>query len=96
MGYPALEIDSEEMIPIYRTHQEEQGAILLPFALSALQLFTQTEKHRLHQCKNDRCILFFYDNTKSSTRQWCSIECMNRARSLQHYQHVKEQRSLRH
>ncbi len=91
MGYPALEIVSgREMVPIYRFRQAEQGAILLPIALSAFHLFTQLEKHRLHNCKNDRCILFFYDTTKSATRQWCSLECMNRARSLQHYQHVKE------
>jgi predicted RNA-binding Zn ribbon-like protein len=95
MGYPALEIHSEEMVPIYRTRQPEPGVILLPIALSALQLFTKAEKHRLHKCKNNRCILFFYDNTKSATRHWCSLECMNRARSLQHYQLIKESRSLR-
>ena len=74
MGYPALEIVSgREMVPIYRFRQAEQGAILLPIALSAFHLFTQAEKHRLHKCKNDRCILFFYDTTKSATRQWCSL-----------------------
>jgi predicted RNA-binding Zn ribbon-like protein len=94
MSYPALDVVSgREMVPIYRTRQAEQGAILLPIALSAFHLFTQTEKHRLHKCKNDRCILFFYDNTKSATRHWCSLECMNRARSLQHYQHIKKERS---
>jgi predicted RNA-binding Zn ribbon-like protein len=93
MGYPTLEAASEqEMIPIYRTRADDQGAVLLPIALSALHLFTRTEKHRLHICKNERCILFFYDTTKSATRQWCSLECMNRARSLQHYRHVKEER----
>jgi predicted RNA-binding Zn ribbon-like protein len=92
MGYPALDIVSGgEMVPIYRTREADQGAILLTIALSAFHLFTQAEKHRLHKCKNDRCILFFYDTTKSATRQWCSLECMNRARSLQHYQHVKEE-----
>src|SRR5690348_12102161 len=93
MGYPALEAASgQEMIAVYRPRDDEQGAILLPLALSALHLFTQTDHHRLHQCKNERCILFFYDTTKSATRQWCSLECMNRARSLEHYQHIKEER----
>jgi predicted RNA-binding Zn ribbon-like protein len=93
MGYPSLDAVSEgEMVPIYRAREANQGAILLTIALSALHLFTQAEKHRLHHCKNDRCILFFYDTTKSATRQWCSLECMNRARSLQHYQHTKEER----
>lgn len=94
MGYPALEAASgQEMVPIYRTH-DDQGAILLPIALSALHLFTHAEKHRLHKCNNERCILFFYDTTKSATRRWCSLECMNRARSLQHYRHVKEEQTF--
>jgi predicted RNA-binding Zn ribbon-like protein len=93
MGYPALEAASgQEMIAVYRPRDDDQGAVLLLIALSALHLFTQAEHHRLHQCKNERCILFFYDTTKSATRQWCSLECMNRARSLQHYRHIKEER----
>lgn len=95
MGYPALEAVSEqEMISIYRSREDGQGAVLLPLALSALHLLTQAEKHRLHICRNERCILFFYDTTKSATRQWCSLGCMNRARSLQHYRHIKEVRTL--
>ncbi len=93
MGYPALEATSgQEMIAVYRPHDDDQEAVLLPIALSALHLFTQAEHHRLHHCKNERCILFFYDTTKSATRQWCSLECMNRARSLQHYRQIKEER----
>jgi predicted RNA-binding Zn ribbon-like protein len=95
MGYQALDVVSaQELVPIYRLRGAEQGAVLLPIALSAFHLFTEAEKHRLHKCKNDRCILFFYDTTKSATRQWCSLECMNRARSLQHYRQVKEARSI--
>lgn len=94
-GYLSLEAASgQEMLPMYRTREDEQSAILLPIALSALHLFTQPETHRLHRCKNERCILFFYDTTKSATRQWCSLECMNRARSLQHYRRVKEERTF--
>jgi predicted RNA-binding Zn ribbon-like protein len=95
MGYPTLDAASgQEMVAVYRTSEDGQGAILLPIALSALHLFTQSEKHRLHTCKNERCILFFYDTTKSATRRWCSLDCMNRARSLQQYRHVKEERTF--
>jgi predicted RNA-binding Zn ribbon-like protein len=95
IGYPGLEAASkQELVPVYRIREDDQGAVLLPIALSALHLFTQAEKHRLHRCKNERCILFFYDTTKSGTRQWCSLECMNRARSLQHYRHLKEGRTF--
>ena len=95
MGYPVLEAASkQEMVPVYRIREDGQATVLLPIALSALHLFTQAEKHRLHKCKNERCIFFFYDTTKSATRQWCSLECMNRARSLQHYRHIKEERTF--
>ncbi len=95
MAYPSLEVISgNEVVPVYRTCETPQGAILLPIALSAFHLLTQAEKHRLHKCKNDRCILFFYDMTKSATRHWCSLECMNRARSLQHYKQAKEKQAL--
>lgn len=95
-GYPALESASEyELIPTYRTREAEGGVVLLSVALSALHLFTQAEKQRLHKCKNQRCILFFYDGTKSATRQWCNLECMNRARSVQHYQRVKKEKTDR-
>src|SRR6266705_2474 len=86
MGYPALAAASgQELVAVYRTRQDDQAAVLLPLALSALHVFTQAEKQRLHTCKNERCICFFYDTTKSATRQWCSLACMNRARSLQQY-----------
>ena len=95
MGYPALAVASgQEMVAVYRTRQDDQAAVLLPLALSALHVFTQAEKQRLHTCKNERCICFFYDTTKSATRQWCSLACMNRARSLQQYRHVKEERTF--
>src|SRR5713226_4953107 len=94
MAYPALKLASEqELIPTYHTREAEQGTILLPIVLSAFHLFTRAEKQRLHKCKNHRCILFFYDGTKSATRQWCSLECMNRARSLLHYQSAKKERT---
>jgi predicted RNA-binding Zn ribbon-like protein len=95
LGYPALEVTSgNDLIATYHTREADQGDILLPIALSAFHLLTQAEKLRLHKCKNDRCILFFYDTTKSATRQWCSLACMNRARSLQHYQHIKSEKTM--
>ena len=95
MAYPSVEVISgNEVVSVYRRCETLQGTILLPIALSAFHLLTQAEKHRLHKCKNDRCILFFYDMTKSATRHWCSLECMNRARSLQHYKLAKEKQAL--
>lgn len=87
LGYRSAQFTSQgEIVPVYRVYDQQKGRILLPIALSALRLFTETERQRLHKCKNDRCILFFYDTSKGGTRQWCSLGCLNRSRSILHYQ----------
>lgn len=58
---------------------------LLTLATATVHLLTQYDLSRLHQCKNERCILMFYDTTKSGTRRWCTPDCQNRARSIEHY-----------
>lgn len=63
--------------------------LLFPIARSALDLLTQTDPRRLHRCRNERCVLLFYDSTKSSTRQWCSLDCFNRTRSSENYRRRK-------
>ena len=92
LGYQSLQRTTQgTIIVVYRAHDQQKGKILLPIVLSAFRLLTEEERPRLHKCKNERCILFFYDTTKSGTRQWCSVGCLNRARSIHHYQQVKKQ-----
>jgi predicted RNA-binding Zn ribbon-like protein len=80
---------------------EEPRALLIPkspqadgplaaVARSALDLLTRADRSRLHRCANGRCVLLFYDTTKSATRRWCSTACMNRARSSERYRIRKE------
>ncbi|GCE31678.1 RNA-binding protein [Dictyobacter alpinus] len=86
LGYPALHKTTAQSVkPVIRLRDPQQGAIILPIALSALHLFTTKDQQRLHVCKNERCILFFYDTTRSGTRQWCSLSCMHRSRSFHNY-----------
>lgn len=59
-------------------------------AVAAATLLTQYDLTRLHQCKNERCILMFYDTTKNGTRRWCTPDCQNRARSIENYQRRRE------
>lgn len=88
-GYPALDLtEQEEFLYAYHT-DSPQGTLLLPIALSAAYLISHGERKRLHQCNNENCILFFYDTTKSATRRWCSLGCMDRARSAQRYRQTK-------
>lgn len=63
--------------------------LLFQVALSAVRLLTDTDLKRLHKCRNERCVLYFYDSSKSGTRQWCSVECLNRVRSSETYRRRK-------
>jgi predicted RNA-binding Zn ribbon-like protein len=75
--------------PVY---QAQAGANPMQFAiaLSALRLVRDGERQRLHRCSNARCVLLFYDTTKSATRRWCSLGCMDRARSAKRYRAAKQ------
>jgi predicted RNA-binding Zn ribbon-like protein len=84
------EVKAAYQLQPYPLQQGRETPLLFQVALSALQLLTSSDLERLHQCKSARCILYFYDHTKSSTRQWCSLGCMNRARSIEHYKHTKQ------
>ena len=40
----------------------------------------------IKKCRNQACILFFYDTTKNHARQWCSMSiCGNRMKVAAHY-----------
>ncbi|GCE11910.1 CGNR zinc finger domain-containing protein [Tengunoibacter tsumagoiensis] len=89
-NYSVLEVSKEgDLFLGAYTTDARHGLVLLPIALSAIRLIVQGEHKRLHQCDNERCILFFYDSTKSATRRWCSLGCMDRARSMQRYRETK-------
>jgi predicted RNA-binding Zn ribbon-like protein len=93
LGYHVVSLnETGEATSRYHTTEPAIGAILLPLALSAFEIMTRYERSRLHKCANERCIGLFYDTTRSATRHWCSPECMNRARSHQHYQQLKAQK----
>ncbi len=89
-GYRSLEITSGgDLVPMDRTRDAGRGEVLLSIAMSAFELITQGDAGRLHECSNPKCVLLFYDTSKSATRRWCSTACMNRARSAQHYRQRK-------
>lgn len=95
LGYHMVSLnETGEATSRYHTTEPATGAILLPLALSAFEVMTCYDRSRLHKCANERCIGLFYDTTRSATRHWCSPECMNRARSHQHYQQLKAQKVI--
>ncbi len=89
-GYAAVAIDPEGQ-PRLDLRSRDPGAegLLLPIARSAADLLTHHDLTRLHRCGNERCVLLFYDTTKSATRRWCSTGCMNRARSSRRFRERK-------
>jgi len=89
-GAHALVLTSSGAVrPIYQVHTGADPT-LFAIALSALRLVRDGELQRLHRCSNDRCVLLFYDTTKSATRRWCSVGCMDRARSAKRYLAAKQ------
>ncbi len=90
LGHHTLETAPDGRLrPVYQTYNRETSGLLLHIALAAFEILVNGEQSRLHQCKNERCILYFYDITKNATRHWCSIGCMNRARSSANYRKTK-------
>jgi predicted RNA-binding Zn ribbon-like protein len=79
-----------ELRPAYRIIDATIGPVLLSCALSALHLIREGDRKRIHHCESERCILFFYDTTRSATRRWCSTSCMERTRSIQRYRQAKQ------
>jgi predicted RNA-binding Zn ribbon-like protein len=90
LGYPYMQKTEQGTIrQVIRLRDATKGPVVFPIAVSAFHLFTEGDWQRIHKCKNDRCILYFYDTTKSATRQWCSLGCMNRSRSAKRYKETK-------
>ncbi len=90
-GYYSLEVSLQGNVSaVYRARDNQGSTILLTIARAAMDLVTMQDLSRLCACQNERCILLFYDTTRSATRHWCSLACTNRARSLQNYRQTKE------
>jgi len=54
---------------------------LAPIAESAADLLAHGDLGLIRQCEGPRCILWFYDRTKSHHRRWCrAAGCGNRAK----------------
>ena len=69
--------------------EPDGSTLLFQVARSTLRLLTEGDLRRLHKCRNERCVLLFYDTTKSGTRRWCSLDCFNRTRSSERYHQRK-------
>lgn len=57
------------------------GQALSVMAREAVGLFVPAERDRIRECAADDCSIVFYDESRSNTRRWCSMQrCGNRAK----------------
>ena len=65
----------------------DEAALLAPVAEAAARLLAEGDHSRVRKCGNPACILYFYDPTRSRTRNWCSMQgCGNRAKAARFYE----------
>jgi predicted RNA-binding Zn ribbon-like protein len=59
--------------------QDTAESILAPVAEAAASLLTTADFNLVRRCEDETCVLWFFDQTKSHLRRWCSMEiCGNR------------------
>jgi predicted RNA-binding Zn ribbon-like protein len=55
--------------------------LLAAVARSGAEIIAEGARARLHLCANPHCGLFFYDNSRTRRRRWCSMAvCGNRSK----------------
>jgi predicted RNA-binding Zn ribbon-like protein len=53
--------------------------------INAVELL-RDQPGRVRSCDDDRCVLWFFDTSKSRQRRWCTMDrCGNRAKVRRHY-----------
>ena len=79
-SYPQL-VWNKSGTPAIETvrRQDTAESILAPVAEAAASLLTAADIKLVKRCEGESCVLWFFDQTKSHHRRWCSMEiCGNR------------------
>jgi predicted RNA-binding Zn ribbon-like protein len=64
---------------VRRWKQRTAEEVLAPLAEVAAEFLTTANFELVRRCENEECVLWFYDQTKSHRRRWCSMAtCGNR------------------
>jgi predicted RNA-binding Zn ribbon-like protein len=62
-------------------HWTKGNQLLVPIAQAVAELLTECDRSLVRACEGPACTLWFYDQTKSHQRRWCSQAiCGNRAK----------------
>lgn len=67
--------------PMRTWKQRTAEQVLGPLAEAAVELLAEADFRLIRRCKNKECMLWFYDQTRSHRRRWCSMStCGNRSK----------------
>jgi predicted RNA-binding Zn ribbon-like protein len=80
LSYPRLAWSRLNKLAITTVRRPESAeSILAPVAEAAANLLTNADFNLIRRCEEETCVLWFYDQTRSHRRRWCSMElCGNR------------------
>lgn len=71
--------------PIFVPERHDPLVALAPLARSAAELIAEGPAAPVRRCANPKCVLFFYDDSRSRRRRWCSMAvCGNRMKVAAH------------
>ena len=85
-GYPQLLRTADRVERHFYSSTQGPSQFLALLAEAASDLLCTKDLSLVKKCRNQACILFFYDTTKNHARQWCSMSiCGNRMKVAAHY-----------
>jgi predicted RNA-binding Zn ribbon-like protein len=86
-GYPQLVRTKEGIEQRFHSVATQTDHLLAPIAEAAGDLLCTIDLALIKKCRNEACILYFYDTTKNHKRNWCSMEiCGNRMKAAAYFQ----------
>jgi len=79
-GYPQLAWSKPNKLRIESVRRQESAeSIFVPIAEATVDLVTTGDFDLVKRCEDQSCVRWFFDQTKSHRRRWCSMElCGNR------------------
>jgi predicted RNA-binding Zn ribbon-like protein len=85
-GYRQLAYVNRRVESRFHSDAGESSRLLTPLAEAASDLLCSGNLSLVKKCRNNACILYFYDTTKNHGRNWCSMQlCGNRMKVAAHY-----------
>jgi len=92
-GYPQLVMNHDRYERHFNSSAQGPLRLLALLADAASDLLCTADLSLVRKCRNDACILYFYDTTKNHARQWCSMGlCGNRVKVAAHYERKRLQK----